>query len=162
MNVSRRLLVLAAFVALPALALAAAQLGAAGGDSAAKADRAAVERAVRDYLEAFYDAKPELIERGVHPRLVKYGYGRNPDTGEWRGTGMDFEQAKVLAARFNADGSRVPESAPRAIEVFDVLDRTAAAKLTATWGIDYFHLVKEEGEWKILQVLWQSAPSKQG
>ncbi len=47
---------------------------------------------------------------------------------------------------------------PEKVEVFDVLDQTAAAKLTALWGVDYLHLAKFEGEWKILQVLWQSQP----
>ena len=47
---------------------------------------------------------------------------------------------------------------PRKWEIFDVLDKTASAKLTAHWGIDYFHLVKEDGKWKIYQVLWQSPP----
>lgn len=35
---------------------------------------------------------------------------------------------------------------------------TAAVKLEALWGIDYVHLGKFEGEWKILQVIWQSRP----
>ena len=70
----RSLLVLTCLATLPVLTFAAAQLGAAGGEARISKDRAAVERAVRDYLEGFYEAKPELIERGVHARLVKYGY----------------------------------------------------------------------------------------
>ena len=42
-------------------------------DGAATADRAAVDRAVRDYVEALYQAKPELIERSVYPALEKLG-----------------------------------------------------------------------------------------
>ena len=44
------------------------------------------------------------------------------------------------------------------VEVLEVMDRIACAKLTAHWGVDYMHLAKVEGRWQILQVLWQSAP----
>jgi hypothetical protein len=53
----------------------------------------------------------------------------------------------------------VPDDAKHSVEIFEVLDQTASAKLTAFWGIDYMHLAKYDGEWKIVQVLWQSAPS---
>ena len=65
-----------------------------------------------------------------------------------------------MAGTWNKDG-RVPDDAPREVTVLDVLDKTASAKLVAHWGVDYFHLVKEDGEWKILQVLWQSPPAGQ-
>ena len=35
----------------------------------------------------------------------------------------------------------------------------AAGKITAFWGIDYVHLVKEEGVWRIRHVIWQSEPA---
>lgn len=37
-----------------------------------------------------------------------------------------------------------------------ILDKTASAKLTAHWGVDSFHLAKIDGQWRIVQVLWQS------
>lgn len=117
----------------------------------------AVQRACLDYVEGVYEIKPELIERGVHPELKKYGYWRGGDNNEYRGTAMTFEQLRELAKNYNKDG-RIPADAPKKVTVFDVLDKTASAKLVAHWGIDYFHLVKEEGNWKILQVVWQSAP----
>lgn len=44
--------------------------------------------------------------------------------------------------------------------MFDVLDQTASAKLTAMWGVDYFHLAKYDGQWKIVNILWQEPPPK--
>ena len=119
----------------------------------------AVERACLDYVEGVYEIKPELIERSVHPELKKYGYWRGQGKTEYRGTAMTYEQLHELSKSYNKDG-RVPEDAPKEVTVFDVMDKTASAKLVAQWGIDYFHLVKEEGQWKILQVVWQSPPAK--
>ncbi|MGH9838243.1 MAG: nuclear transport factor 2 family protein [Blastocatellia bacterium] len=37
---------------------------------------------------------------------------------------------------------------------------SASAKLVAEWGMDYFHLAKYDGKWKIVNVMWQSLPPK--
>ena len=70
---------------------------------------------------------------------------------------MTYDQAIALAKSWNVDGKQ-GELKPYEIEIFEVLDKTAAAKLTAHWGSDYFHLAKEGGEWKIRHALWQSPP----
>jgi hypothetical protein len=57
-----------------------------------------------------------------------------------------------------ARGSYAPASARRDIQILDVLDQTAAAKLTASWGIDYLLLAKYDGRWMITHVLWQTPP----
>ena len=44
--------------------------------------------------------------------------------------------------------------------LLDVLDQTAAAKVTAWWGTDYVLLAKQNGKWMITHVLWQSYPKK--
>ncbi len=44
--------------------------------------------------------------------------------------------------------------------LLDILDQTAAVKVVAYWGTDYLQLAKYEGEWKILHVLWQTAPAE--
>lgn len=124
-------------------------------------ERAAVERAMLDYCEAFYECKPEYIERSVSKDLTKFGYWRQAADQEYRGASMNFEQAVALAKRWNTDGSRTTDASPKKVEVFDVLDQTASGKLTAEWGIDYFHLAKEDGRWKIRNVIWQSHPVEQ-
>ncbi|MFH1109413.1 MAG: hypothetical protein V1790_09490 [Planctomycetota bacterium] len=39
-------------------------------------DQVAVQRAVLDYCEAFYEMRPERLERSVHPELAKFGFYR--------------------------------------------------------------------------------------
>lgn len=123
----------------------------------ADTDAEGVERAVLDYVEGIYEVKPELIDRGVHPDLVKFGYWRNAESGEITSMPMTFDQLRSLAAQWNADG-QLGDDAPKRITVHEVWDKTASASLEAAWGVDFMHLVKEDGEWKILQVLWQSYP----
>lgn len=127
---------------------------------AASADRAEDEKGVRaaieDYVMGIYLVQPERIEQSVHPELWKRGYYRRD--GQYTLYPMTFEQLVKLAGDWNKSGRVDPESAPRKIEIFEVLDKTASAKLTAEWGIDYFHLAKVDGKWMIMNVLWQSPP----
>ncbi len=131
-------------------------LGISGvGHASTEADVEGVEAAVRDYVEGVYEVDPDRIRRSVHPYLTKFGFARRSPDDEYRVIPMTFDQLVELAAEYNADG-RIPEDAPKEIVVLDVLDKTAAAKLTASWGVDYFHLAKYDGRWKIVHVLWQS------
>lgn len=119
------------------------------------ADRAAVRQAARDYVMALYDADPSRVDRSVHPELTKYGYWHNGT--EYRGGAMTFDQLRELATTWNAGEQRLdPDTAAKEIVVFDVLDKTASAKIVADWGIDYMHLAKVDGTWKIRNILWQS------
>ena len=117
--------------------------------------------AVEDYLLAFYDAEPARLERSLHPNLQKVGYWRDPE-GVYHYSTMSYDQALSLAARWNADGGQTNADSPRDIVLLEVNDQTAVAKLTAVWGIDYFHLGQFEGQWKIINVIWQSAPPSSG
>ena len=115
----------------------------------------AVERAVLDYVEAVEQGKPELMERGVHPELAKFGFYRQEDG--YRVIPMTYDQLVELAANMKAQG-HVPENPTHSVEIFEMMDKTASVKLTAFWGIDYMHLAKHDDEWRIVHVLWQSAP----
>jgi hypothetical protein len=57
-----------------------------------------------------------------------------------------------------AGEERTPANAPKDIVLLDVQDQTAAAKLTAYWGTDYFLLAKYDGRWMIRHVMWQTLP----
>lgn len=119
------------------------------------ADRVAVERALLDYVEAIEVGKPALIERSVHPDLNKFGFSKSRTTGEYRRIPMTYERLVEISTEFLEKGY-VPPNPEHSVEVFEVRDKTASAKLTAFWGVDYMHLVKDEGKWKIVQVLWQT------
>ena len=131
-------------------------LGAANVTAQTAEDRSEVERAVLDYVEGVYEVKPELIERSVHPELEKFGFARRSPEDEWRVIPMTYEQLVALAGEYYKEAGGPPEGAPKKVEILDVLNQTASAKLTAAWGVDYFHLAKYEGKWKIVHVLWQS------
>jgi len=120
-------------------------------------DEAAVAQAVYDYVDALYQVDPARIERSVHPELAKRGFARTREGG-YREFLMTYDELHTLAAEWNADGHVDPATAPREVVVLDVLDQTATARLTASWGVDYLHLARYDGRWQIVNVLWQTPP----
>ena len=143
-------------------ALALALLAAMTPVSASQArnpDRAAVEAAALDYVEGIYNADPSRIERSVHPQLTKRGFWRDSADKPWGPKlTMTYEQLVALSKTWNADKKR--DISIKRVDVYEVLDQTASAKITAQWGIDYLHLAKYDGRWKIINIVWQAHPAK--
>jgi hypothetical protein len=121
-------------------------------------DSVAVAAASYGYIDGLYRADSTLIERHVHPSLVKRGYIRNGD-GRWRESGMTFSDLVRAAARWNKSGKEAGPHSPRAVEVLSVLDQTAVTRVTAEWGTDFVSLARYDDKWMIVSVVWQT-PSR--
>lgn len=140
-------LLLATLLALPLAAPA----------QASDADRAAVRQAAMDYLTAVYESKPELIQKSVSPDLTKHGFMRQAD-GTYRRGRMTYEQLLDVARTWNAAKNR--DLSIKEVVVGDVSDQTATAIVRAQWGYDHMQLAKLDGQWKILNIVWQTYPPK--
>lgn len=122
-------------------------------------DVKAVESACFDYIHTFYKADVTLAERSIHPSIRKTGFYYMEDKSQYsEQLELPYEEFLALAKRWNADGSRANENTPKEVEIFEVADQTAVAKITAVWGIDYVSLAKYGDKWQIVNVLWQSPP----
>lgn len=141
------------------LVMAFVMVGPIAGLAQSSAEKDAVKQAVLDYVEGIYEVDHKRIERSVHPELAKRGFYVKKGETAYTGAPMTFTQLVELAKTYNK-GGRVPKDAPKEVVIYDVLDQTASAKLTAVWGIDYMHLAKYEGKWMIVNILWQTAPPK--
>ena len=122
------------------------------------ADSAEVRRAALDYIEGFYEGDSTKHVRSVRPDVFKYGFWLPRDSTRYRGEQMPWAEFLSYTRRMRSRGATTPASAPKDIELLDVLDQTAAAKVTASWGTDYLLMGKFDGRWMISSVLWQSKP----
>ena len=155
----RALVAALALAALPlAPASAAAQSTAASPRASATsaAERRAVERAALDYIEGFYEGDSVKLARSVRPEVVKYGFFHRRGETAYTGEPMSFQEFFSYARGIRDNKRQAPATAPKKVEVLDVLDQTAAVKVTAFWGTDYMHLAKYDGRWMIVHVLWQT------
>ena len=121
-------------------------------------DKQLIEKAIHNYVDAFYQADTTKAYESIAKDLAKRGYYTGKD-GKVNEAKMSFEQLVRLAQRWKNTQNITAES-PKKITVFDILDRIASAKVEAQWGIDFFHLAKINGTWTIINVLWQEYPKK--
>lgn len=123
-------------------------------------DKAAVEEAVMNYAKGFIYAKPELLEKALHPSLRKIGWTKQRAATIYKEHTLTYTRAMEVAKTF--DISRADKRiAKTKITVQDILPKIASVKIEAFWGIDYMQLSKDaDGNWKIYNVIWQSWPAK--
>ena len=122
-----------------------------------QSDRDAVRQAALDYVNGVYESKPELIAKSVSPDLSKHGFMRQAD-GSYRRGRMTYDQLLEVARTWNASKNR--DLSIKEVVVGEVSDQTATAIVRAQWGYDHMQLAKLDGQWKILNIVWQTYPPK--
>jgi hypothetical protein len=139
------LLIPAALALLPQVAL-----------SQTHADSVAIESTALDYIQGFYSGNPDRMERALHPELAK----RIVRTGEDGRNTLDQMDAATLVDITRQMAARpVPEDQwVDDVRILDVYENVASVRIDAAQWIDYLHLARWNGEWKIVNVLWEMHP----
>ena len=145
-----------AFTPLWPTALRAQAASTTSTATATNEDREAVRRAVLDYVEGFYEGDSAKLARSVRPEIFKYGFWRQRDSTTYAGEQMKYQEFFDYARRVKQTNRPAPPTAAKVVDLLDVQNQTAAAKLTAFWGTDYLLLGKYDGKWMISSVMWQS------
>ena len=117
-------------------------------------DKEAVKQAALDYFLGYYEGKAEREERAMHPELVKRGFMILPQTGKGflRGIG---KSAMVEFSRAGFGKKQAADKGEIKVTVFEVFRNTASALVVSNHYHDYIHLVKDDGKWQIVNVLWE-------
>lgn len=126
-----------------------------------KQDTLEIKQAALDYIESQHSPNPTQMERALHPRMVKRTFLKDKATGKDYIRETSTESMILLAESYNMKGDKFPVSPKKEIRLLDVSEKTASVKLIADEWIDYMHIVKLNGSWKIINVLWQYNDTKQ-
>jgi hypothetical protein len=130
----------------------------AAGPDARPEDREAIRRTALDYIEGWYTKDPARMERALHPQLVKRRVGVDPQSKQTyldEGSGL-----RLVQGTRPQPGRPVPPlgNQRREVTILDLYGNAATVKVDADEWVDYLHVVKWNGEWKILNVLWELRP----
>ncbi|HEU4647856.1 MAG TPA: nuclear transport factor 2 family protein [Gemmatimonadales bacterium] len=153
---------LALFLAAAAPVSAAAQSGSpsvpADPPAASVADSEAIRQTARDYIEGWYTADSTRMARAVHPELAKRIVTRD-------GSGVSYLSetgaTSLVRATQAGYGGDVPAAARQVdVTILDIYGDVASVRLRSTKLIDYMHLARWDGRWKIINVLWDYRPGR--
>ncbi|WP_347218563.1 nuclear transport factor 2 family protein [Chryseobacterium sp.] len=123
-------------------------------------DTLSIKQAALDYIESQHSPSPSRMERALHPRMVKRTFWKDKATGKDYLRETNTESMILLAESYNKNGDKFPATPKKEVKLLDISDHTASVKLMADEWIDYMHLAKLNGSWKIVNVLWQYNDSK--
>jgi CubicO group peptidase (beta-lactamase class C family) len=117
-------------------------------------DSAGIRAAAMDYIEGWYNGDAERMGRAVHPELAKRRL--RADNGR-----LDQMSAMSLVRGTGRGGGKdTPESERRRdVMILDIYGNAASARTTMSGWIDYMHLVRADGRWQIVNVLWELSPA---
>lgn len=120
------------------------------------ADRAAITQAALDYMEGWYEGDPARMERALHPELAK----RIVITDSQGRSRLDQMSALslILGTRAGSGKLTPPGQRQKDVQILDVFGQAASVRATMAGWIDYLHLAKWNGQWKIVNVLWERKP----
>lgn len=117
-------------------------------------DQKAVEKAALDYIEGWYEGNVERMEGCLHPDLQKREIRTLSQTGRNQ-FGLHTASTLVEGTRLGY-GKKIPiEERNIQITVFEILKNIASVKASSKLSTEYLHIVKYNGEWKVLNVLWE-------
>ena len=130
-------------------------------NQAQTSDKEGVIKACTNYLEGFYEGDTAKLTASLQPSLNKFGFWKDANAEDYRQVNhMSFEAALAFAKNVKEKQDFPAEDAPKKVEVLDIGNTIASAKVTAWWGIDYMLLSKRGDTWMIEQVIWEGPLEK--
>ena len=111
-------------------------------------DRDEIRRVALDYAEGWYAGDADRMAGALHPDLAKRIA---------KGDKVEHMSAeRLIEGTRRGSGKNTPKERQLAdVRILDVFGNAASVRLEMSGWIDYMHLAKVGGEWKIVNVLWE-------
>jgi hypothetical protein len=119
-------------------------------------DLAAITRTALDYIEGWYMADGERMERSLHPALAKRLVLKAADGERDR---LDEMSALDLVQRTRRHQPDPADTRRADITVLDHFENSASVRIDASRWVDYLHLARWNGRWVIVNILWEMRPA---
>ncbi len=121
------------------------------------ADSAAIVATALDYIDGYYTADSSRMERALHPDLAK----RIVRTDPQRGRSHLGQMSALTLVQATRSKEATPESERQQdVTILDIFGNTASVKIVAQDWVDYLHVARWNGEWKVVNVLWELKPGE--
>jgi hypothetical protein len=138
------------------------------------ADSSAIRQAALDYVEGWYERDQKRVKQAVHPELAKRIVWRTGEQDRLSSQGADelvrrtgrgaareprVPEGKRRKLQGATQGPRAPEGKRRKdIEILDRYHNIAMVRVGSNEFVDYLHVAKWRGDWKIINILWDLRP----
>jgi len=119
------------------------------------ADSSAIVAVALDYIEGWYTGDAARMEKALHPDLAK----RIVHTRDGQSTLQSMGAGQLVEGTQRGFGKQIPaERQHKEVTILDIYGNTASVKILASDWVDYLHVARWNGAWKIVNVLWELTP----
>src|SRR6266478_1320997 len=117
----------------------------------------AIKKTALDYIEGWYAGDEARMERALHSELAKRMVSTDAMTGR---SLLNQMSAMTLVQRTREGiGKKIPQDRQlKEVTILDRFNNAAVVKIVASDWIDYLEIGKFNGDWKIINVLWELKP----
>ncbi len=116
-------------------------------------DKSAIRQAALDYIEGWYEGNAARMDRALHKELAK----RTIYPGAGAERFVSLTKTQMLQATEKGGGKARPADTRNIkVEILDAYRDIASVRTECADFVDYLHLAKSEGQWRIVNVLWQN------
>ena len=120
------------------------------------ADSAAIRATALDYIEGFYTGDAERMDRALHDDLKKRIVQRKPGEPEVL---EEMTKAQLVEMTAGGGGKSMPGDLKVSdVTIMDIYGDMASVKIVAGAWVDYMHIARVDGDWVIVNVLWEMLP----
>ena len=124
-------------------------------------DSADIRTAALNYIEGWYEGDTVKMAKAIHPNLVKRIIGPNKDYRKNENVLNEMNAEQFIDGTRKGFGKRIPkERQIKNITILSIYNNTASVKTEMSDWFDFMHLGRWNGEWKIINVLWEMKPQQ--
>ena len=118
-------------------------------------DSAAIRATAHNYIDGWYSGDAARMELALHSHLAKrlvytdaMGHSRLADL-----------TAAELIQSTRAGAGKIPKEQWRdSVTILSTFGNDAVVRVDATTWVDFLEMIKWDGEWKIINVIWENRP----
>lgn len=123
------------------------------------ADSAAIRQTALDYIDGWYSGDAARMERALHTHLAKRLVYTDK---EGHSRLVDLTAEELIQSTRAAVGKIPREQWRDSVTVLSAFGNDAVVRIDATTWVDFLELIKWDGSWKIINVIWENRPRDAG
>lgn len=112
-----------------------------------------IKETVLNYVEGWYTADSVRMDKALHPDMVKRRCGTVPHS-DWNMIESLTKTTMLEYTKLGFGKKKAQLDLMLDIKVLDISDDIANVKSTTFEYVDYLQLAKVNGNWKIINILW--------
>lgn len=118
-------------------------------------DSTEIKRISEGYLIALQKMDPILMAEVMSDSLNKITIGYDRKSRKEFPKATTYDQMIAFAKDWNKANNKFPFKPNNDVQILDIYNRIASVKLVSDNWVEYLHLIKLDGKWEIINLIWQ-------